>query len=283
MEIPWNEMIIAALTSFTFTAGVLAALGFVARSLIERWLSRNLEKYKAELQAASDRELERLRAELAERRDFLNTLLSVLSSGYLASHERILTTIEFLWSKVCGLRDLSLKCLPVYTLLRPEQYEDMSISQLKGLLPDMTEEEFFQDQASFLSKDNEKRPFVGESLWRIYRIYSAFVGRLVWKVIAERSKGKIYEWSKDIDGSHDDHLFRVLQGAFDDIELKTIIGEDPRNAPARIMDALELKMLAEMNELIFGRRLVSMTIEEQQRINSLLRPIGNLEEKALRR
>jgi len=106
---------------------------------------------------------------------------------------------------------------------------------------------------------------------------------MVWKVIKERSNGKIYEWSKDIDGSHDDHLFRVLQGAFDDTELETIIGDDPRNAPARIMDALELKMLAEMNELIFGRRLVSMTIEEQQRINSLLRPIGDLEEKVLKR
>jgi hypothetical protein len=283
MEIPWGEIVIAALTNSVFTGTMVIGLAFLGRSIIGRWLSRDLEKYKAELKAANDRELERLRAELAERRDFLNTLLSVLSSGYLASHERILTAIEFLWSRVCGLRDLSIKCLPVYTLLRPEQYEDMSISQLKRLLPDMTEGEFFQDQASFLSKDNEKRPFVGESLWRIYRIYSAFVGRLVWKVIAEGSKGKIYEWSKDIDGSHDDHLFRVLQGAFDNIELKTIIGEDPRNAPARIMDALELKMLAEMNELIFGRRLVSMSIEEQQRINSLLRPIGNLEEKALKR
>jgi len=143
MEIPWAEIVIAALTSSVFTAGALAGLAYVGRSIIERWLSRDLEKYKAELQATNARELEHLRAELAERRDFLNTLLSVLSSGYLASHERILTAIEFLWSRVCGLQDLSLECLTVYTFLRPEQYEDMSISQLKGLLPDMTVGDFF--------------------------------------------------------------------------------------------------------------------------------------------
>jgi len=171
----------------------------------------------------------------------------------------------------------------IYGLLLPEQYEEVPVSHFEGILPDMTLGEFFEAEAPALSKVDGKRPFVGESLWRMYRIYSAFVGRLTWKVIKEKSAGKIYDWRKDINGSHDDHLFELLQGVFDDTELKTIIGEDPRGDPTRIMDALEIKMLAEMNELIFGRHLVSMTIEEQQRIANLLRPIDSSKAKALQR
>jgi hypothetical protein len=53
MIIPWAQILIAALTSSVFTASVLAALAYVGRSIIERWLVRSLEKYKAELQLAA--------------------------------------------------------------------------------------------------------------------------------------------------------------------------------------------------------------------------------------
>lgn len=53
MTIPWTQILIAALTSSAFTTGLLAILLFAGKSLIERWLSRNLEKYKAELQLAA--------------------------------------------------------------------------------------------------------------------------------------------------------------------------------------------------------------------------------------
>jgi hypothetical protein len=64
MGIPWSQIIITALTNSVFTAAALAALAFAGRSLIGRWISRSMERYKAELQAANVRELERLRADL---------------------------------------------------------------------------------------------------------------------------------------------------------------------------------------------------------------------------
>lgn len=64
MEIPWVQILVAALTSSAFTTGALGGLAFLGRSIILRWLSRDLEKYKAELQATNDRELERLRTDL---------------------------------------------------------------------------------------------------------------------------------------------------------------------------------------------------------------------------
>jgi hypothetical protein len=67
MESPWIQIFIAALTSSTFTAVVLAALAYVGRSIIERWLARNLEEYKAELQAVAFEQQTKF-AKLHERR-----------------------------------------------------------------------------------------------------------------------------------------------------------------------------------------------------------------------
>ena len=60
----WGAIIVAALISSSFTVAIVVGLGYLARSLIERWINMNLEKHKAELQAEYIRELERLRTEL---------------------------------------------------------------------------------------------------------------------------------------------------------------------------------------------------------------------------
>ena len=53
MEIPWVQILVVALTSSAFTTGMLAMLLFAGKSLIERWLARNLEKFKVDLQLAA--------------------------------------------------------------------------------------------------------------------------------------------------------------------------------------------------------------------------------------
>lgn len=64
MQINWVEILLEALTNAVFITAAVGALAFLSRSIIERWLSRNLEKYKADLQAANARELEKLRTDL---------------------------------------------------------------------------------------------------------------------------------------------------------------------------------------------------------------------------
>lgn len=45
------------------TSAILAGLAFLARSIIERWLSRNLERYKADLEAQKAEQLEKIRVD----------------------------------------------------------------------------------------------------------------------------------------------------------------------------------------------------------------------------
>jgi hypothetical protein len=64
MEIPWDQILITAVTNFAFTSVLVGALAFVGRSLIGRWIDKDVESYKARLQATNAKELERFRADL---------------------------------------------------------------------------------------------------------------------------------------------------------------------------------------------------------------------------
>lgn len=61
-----QDIFLTGLTSSVIITIFLSVIGFLGRSIIERWLSRNLEKYKGELQAAHEKELETLRLEISE-------------------------------------------------------------------------------------------------------------------------------------------------------------------------------------------------------------------------
>jgi hypothetical protein len=56
-----QEIITATLAS---TAIILAVLGFLGRSIIKRWIDKDLANYKAELELSNAKDLERLRADL---------------------------------------------------------------------------------------------------------------------------------------------------------------------------------------------------------------------------
>jgi hypothetical protein len=56
----WTDIFKTVATNTVF----LAVIGFVAKSVFNHFLSKDIEKYRIELQATSERELERLRADL---------------------------------------------------------------------------------------------------------------------------------------------------------------------------------------------------------------------------
>ena len=73
-----RQILLTAITSSAFTAGAFAVLGFLGRSLIERWLLKTLEKYKAELQAAQERQTRRLDFVERQLREFYSPMLGCL-------------------------------------------------------------------------------------------------------------------------------------------------------------------------------------------------------------
>lgn len=255
-------------------AVIIALAGWLGKIWSDRIYIRTSAKYEKEIEDIRNRytvDLEHLRAEISDRRDLLNSLQGMLSSSYMASHERILESIEFLWSNVGKIRNFASSYHIIYNLFSPLLYENTPVSKFEKLIPDITDEKFSESILSLQNGVENKRLFVGEKLWTLYSIYFLFAMRIAWKVSKEKEKGKVFNWNKDIDGTRDNHLLGILQGAFTDDGLNTIVESDPScGVPQRIMSALEIKILNEMNELIFGRRLVDTSIEQQQRIMSLI-------------
>lgn len=270
------------------TASIVASVGGAGAIILglSSWLGkvwadrihlRTSAKYQQEIEEVRNRynvELELSRGEIAERRDLLNNLYKSMSSGHSLSHQRILDSIAVLWNKTLEMRELTSSVLFMYAILLPEEVETLPIGKLSGMTSEMTEEELAFGAQSITTEVERIRPFIGESLWRIFSVYSMFSGRLALKVIRGKSEGKIYNWDKTFDGEYDKALFQGLQIVFTENELSEIVGDNSIGVPQRIMGALEVKMLNEMNELTFGKHLVSLSIEEQQRIISLIEPLG---------
>jgi hypothetical protein len=84
----------------------------------------------------------------------------------------------------------------------------------------------------------------------------------------QKKDSKLYAWHKDEHGQPDVHLLDILKIVLSEDELNQILNV-PIGAPSRILDLLKSKMLSEMNELVFGSRMLSMSIEEQQKIATL--------------
>jgi hypothetical protein len=256
--------------------GLASWLGKVWSDRIYIHSSAKYEKDIEEIKSRYSADLEYIRAEISERRDLLNSLQMALSSGYTSSHERILEAVQSLWDKIVEIREFTSSFHLIWNILLPRHYENTPISKFEKMLPSLTTAEFTERLQSLDKGIQNKRPFVGEKLWGLYSVYYVFALRLAWKVMEEKQKGKVYDWNKDIDGTPDTHLIETLHSALTDAELKGIIEKDPKcGVPQRLMSALEIKMLNEMNELIFGKRFVSISIEEQQRISGLLHPISN--------
>jgi hypothetical protein len=255
--------------------GLSSWLGKVWADRISLKTSARYEQEIEELRNRYNTELELSRAEIAERRDFMNSLYKSMSGGYLLSHQCILDSIAVLWKKTLEMRELTSGILFMYAILLPEEVETLPIEKIFDMSIEMTIKDLTFSAHSITTEVEQVRPFIGESLWRIYNIYQTFSGRLALKVLKGKSEGKIYNWNRTNDGEYDEALFRALQFIFTEDELREI-KDISIGAPQRIIGAIETKMLNEMNELTFGKHLVSFSIEEQQRIASLMEPLRPL-------
>lgn len=241
--------------------------------------SRDLEQLRSKYST----ELEQLRSELASQRDTLRSAHGALASGYTGAYERVVTAIEFLWHNMMATREFVDQYIFFYQILLPSEYEDVSeerADKVASMVPEQLEEEFYEAVRRLRDGIAERRPFLGERLWWYQYIYFAFATRMAHKVWEERKQKRFFMWNKNSDGTPD-QIQEMLSIVLSKAEQDVIIGPRTENPtvmdlgiPHRILAAIEGKILAEMNEWIFGKRLITMSIEQQQRVAEQLTQIG---------
>jgi hypothetical protein len=228
-------------------------------------ITDKVERVKSQYAA----ELEKLRAEITDRRDLLSNTTNALSGGYMASHPHIVDAINHLWLVILDIDNLTSPFFYIHAILLPREIEALTPEYINKNVPPASEGDYVQRLVEIHQKSEMKRPFVGEKLWLLFSAYRTFALRLCWKVRNGRDKGKLYSWDKDKDGKQDEAIINLVRTFFSDDEFQVLISPGI-SVPHRILDGLKSKMLSEMNELIFGKHLISMNFEEQQRVYNLL-------------
>lgn len=237
--------------------------------------ARELEQLKTQYST----DLENLRAELASRRDVLSSAHGALASGYAGAYERVVTAIDFLWNNIMETRKFVDPYIFFYQILLPSEYENASqasVARIREMIPSRSEIDFHEEATRLREGIAEKRPFLGERLWWLQYSYFAFAMRQAHKLRQEREQGQFFAWNKNPDGTPDT-MVNILDYVLTKSEQDALIGTGTETGtvadlgiPQRILAAIESKILTEMNEWIFGRRLVTMSIEEQRRLIPLL-------------
>lgn len=121
-----TEMIEAIITAIGGTAIMLTAVGWLVRSLIGQYLSKDLESYKEKLRSQSQLELENLKNKLA-----INAASHQIKFSRL--HEKQATLVEELYFDVDKLDQLSKMLIGIFV-------RDTSVEEKQGLAKEILKE-----------------------------------------------------------------------------------------------------------------------------------------------
>lgn len=271
--------------SFSTAAAILASVGgesviivglsaWISKVWAERIYLKNSSSHNKDLEEIKKDyaiELEHLKSEISQHRDLMSISQNALLSGYNSSRERTLIAIENLWKKILEIKEIVSDFIYFYSVLQPSEYSKAVSEETSLNLIHVKPEEFDAKVLQVSKGVDELRLFVGESLYRLYYIYRAFAFRQALKILRRKDENVVYEWDKNFDGKEDTALYQILKEIFTEEELQSIIRKSLPCAPVPgILDAIELKIISEMKEYIFGRQLVNRSIEEQLRISKLL-------------
>ena len=238
--------------------------GGVIILVVGAWIKIWSDRVNSRLQA----NLEHLRADLTERREQINQMGQFLSSGFTASQERRLAAIEKMWQAILTSERLWVEYLFVYDVLHPSRYSGPGFDKYKSHMSKRTMDDILADWTPISDSVSQVRPFLGETLWILFRVHTAVTGRIGSKVMQSLENSTLLAWDNNEDTGKPDSLFFILRQAFTDDELTTIIQQNEMSVPQRILDAIRIKILDEANRLIFGKLLIEINLAERLRLES---------------
>lgn len=268
-----TQFLVTFLASIGGAGIVVVGLATWIGKIWENYISLKIATQQAkELETLKNRyevELEKLRGELERQRTILDNVSSGISAGYMATHPHIVEAIKSLWAYILEIGKLSATYFLIHDLLTGEQIERLTPEYAAKQIH-MSQDKLNEKVVELSEKSEIVRPFVGEKLWSLYHVYRAFVLRICAKMhFTQNKSGNLYGWNKDEHGRPDTSLLDMLKIVLTEKEIKQIT-EIKTGAPSQVLNLLKSKILSEMNELVLGKRMISLSIDEQQNIANLI-------------
>ncbi len=250
-----TDLILSVMSSVVISGFLTAALIFLAKTWIGERIKQSIEN---EYRVA----LERLRADNAQYQAVQAVAMSSMSATRHAAVERRLQSIERLWSAIMRLRAATPAAVTFADALVANEYGEFFKNwKLAAVLSDVSLDRLVEE-IKLLGDVEECGLYVGETLYLLFFVYRAVVGRLVFLFEQGREKGELLPWYGD--SGVQQHLRCVATqkelADFDGLKCGQF---------AWVQSLLETKILQHANRIISGHESADFGLEQAQRIAGL--------------
>jgi len=253
-----NITILSILSSITFSGVLTAALVFLLRnwisqrlkSAIEHEYAEKLETFKARLKAEHDIALEKIKASNAQNQAVQAAATASLTTAHVVAQEKRLRALETFWKAAVQIRIKTPPVITMLDILLPEEYHRLISDPEEDLTKDFRRENTDVDEA---------RLYAGEYIFSLFWAYRATIGRIAYKLMEGRKKGKIEDWASD------SGIKQLMGYVLTSQEME----EFSKLKVGRInwlCNAIEGKMLSQSAKIISGEASAEFGLEQAKKI-----------------
>lgn len=223
-----------------------------------------INKWKSKQQT----EIEIIKARFDQNNQLISNLTSSLTNVYLSSNNKRFEYLEKIWVGMMTIKsNMPTIVTTSYSILTKEELINLPKTDnkyLKASIQSFNAEEYLESNFKINSDLQKCRPFIGESLWIIYFVYQAFIGRLTILIEEGLRKGKITNW-------HDDFGFinQILNSVITKDQLEKLMSNS--NSFNNVLNFLESIAINDISEQITGKRITDETVKRALEISEILK------------
>lgn len=240
------------------TAGIVVFMG-------KFFAERIADKLKIKWNGEQEEKIEQLRAEITHEHSIFTAILNSYSSSHQLSQSNRIKAIQTLWDSTLETRKLGEIPSFFFGVLLEREYNTVyDNNKIMRKLNSLS----FVDTGEKISQHIESvekfRPFLGEHLWSLFRIYTILVGRVSWLLEEGINKKDIKSWHKD------EYIQSILNETFDEKEIQYMTSKIIGSFEVATQ-LLEQKILFEMLKIISGELAAESDLSKAKKLQELIK------------
>lgn len=250
--------------------GGWAALTVILATFIGRFFSQIIsENLKIKWSKEQEEKLEQIRAEIDREHLIFTKVIDSYSSSHQFSQSNRIKAVEILWDNVLNLRNLgSFPPLFFDALYEMEYNQVYSNNIMMSGLNSLSIDEANEKMSTIIDNVEKYRPFLGEQLWSIFRIYIILSIRPLYLLVKGRDAKNIKSWDDD------EYIQTILNKTLTEEDRKSIPSYPKNMHPLRpTVELMEQKILFETLKIISGELAAENDFSKAKSLQDLLKQL----------
>ena len=245
--------------------GGWAALTVILAAFIAKYLSEMIsDKLKIKWSGGQEEKLEKLRAEITHEHSIFTAILNSYSSSHQFSQSDRIKAVQTLWDSTLEIRKLGQNPSFFFNILLEREYNTVYDNEIMmGNLNSLSSDNTVEKILGIIESVEKSRPFLGEHLWSLFKIYTILVGRVSWLLIEGKNKKDIKSWHKD------EYIYSILNEIFDEKEIHSVTSKKIGSFKVAT-ELLEQKILFEMLKIISGELAAESDLSKTKKLQKLI-------------